>query len=171
MALFGRSRDVSLIRGLNSSLTYHSKPSCESLPDLLNALWSLDRLPLLVILNENTAEQSLHELILHFRDILPTESHSVLFRMEEKDHGFNQLIHDRKLNNWLDKETNIVYISNKKLPKLLLKTDWTPRGILSYDSSCDNKVDLFCRFACDLTVFREEQVSPMRRYSRYYAYM
>ena len=148
--------------------TYHSVPSIESTDSILSALWELDRFPLLVVLDPIHAEEQLHTFANHYRDILDPQEQSVLFRSEEKDAGFNQLIKDRKLNNWVDKTTKVVYISKSKLPKLLVKNEWKPSAAFSFSSTMDRFVDSYVSFNCDLIVYREEHMSPMRRHSRYY---
>ena len=147
--------------------TFQSKPSMHSLHNILDALWKLNRFPLLVIL-DNEPENELHEFANHFRDILNSEEQSVLFRLVDKDAGFNQLIKDRKLNNWVDKLTKVVYISKDKLPKLLVNNEWKPSAAFSFTSSMDRYVNDYVSFNCDLIVYREEHLSPMRRHSRYY---
>lgn len=147
--------------------TFHSKPSMHSLHNMLDALWKLNRFPLLVIL-DNEPENELYEIANHFRDILNPEEQSVLFRLEDKDAGFNQLIKDRKLNNWVDKSTKVVYISKNKLPKLFVNSEWKPSAAFSFTSSMDRHVNDYVSFNCDLIVYREEHLSPMRRHSRYY---
>jgi hypothetical protein len=147
---------------------HHSKPSTESTQDVLNALWELDRFPLLVVLDPTHAEEQLYTFANHYRDILDSNEQSVLFRLEDKDSGFNQLVKDRKLNNWVDKTTKVVYISKSKLPKLLVKNEWKPSATFSFSSSMDRFVNSYVSFNCDLIVYREEHMSPMRRHSRYY---
>ena len=148
--------------------TYHSIPSIESTNAILTALWELDRFPLLVILDPLHAEEQLYTFANHYRDILDAEEQSVLFRLEQKDAGFNQLVKDRKLNNWVDISTKVVYISKSKLPKLLVKNEWKPSAAFSFTSSMDRFVDSYVSFNCDLIVYREEHMSPMRRHSKYY---
>jgi hypothetical protein len=72
------------------------------------------------------------------------------------------------INNWVDKDTKVVYISKDKLPKLLINNEWKPTATFSYNSSMDRFVNNFVSFNCDLIVYREEITSPMRRYSKYY---
>jgi len=153
---------------LRNDNAYQSKPSEESTDDILGALWQLDRFPLLVVLEDDKAEQQLYEFANHYRDILNPEQQSVLFRLEDKDAGFNQLIRDRKLNNWVDKTTKVVYISKNKLPKLLVNNEWKPSAAFSFTSSLDRFLDSYVSFNCDLIVYREEHMSPFRRHSRYY---
>ena len=147
---------------------YQSKPSAESTDAILSALWKLNRFPLLVILDKVHAESQLYEIANYYRDILEPKEQSVLFRVEDADAGFNQLVKDRKLNNWVDKDTKVVYISKDKLPKLLINNEWKPSATFSYTSSTDRFVNNYVSFNCDLIVYREEDMSPMRRHSKYY---
>jgi hypothetical protein len=150
------------------SKQYISKPSTEPISHVLTALWELDRFPLLIIIDTDDAEEQLYECANHYRDILNPQEQSVLFRLEDKNSGFNQLIKDRKLNNWVDKSTKVVYISKNKLPKLIVKNDWKPTAVLSYNSKVDRHIDFYNNFNCDLIIYREESLSPFRRYSKYY---
>ena len=147
---------------------YHSRPSEESTHDVLTTLWNLDRFPLLVVLDIQQAEQQLYELANYYRDILNPEEQSVLFRLEDKNAGFNQLVKDRKLNNWVDKTTKVVYISKSKLPKLLINSEWIPNTCIAFDSAIDRTVSTYITSTCDLVVFREEYMSPFRRHSKIY---
>ena len=149
-------------------VTYNSRPSAESTSDILTALWDLDRFPLLVVLDAANAEEQLHELANYYRDMINPEEQSVLFRLDDAEAGFNQLVKDRKLNNWVDSTTKVVYISKSKLPKLLVKNEWKPSATFSFTSSMDRFVDSYVSFNCDLIVYREEHMSPMRRHSKYY---
>lgn len=151
-------------------VSYQSKPTEQSLSDILLALWNLERFPLLVILDRQHAEHQLHEMINFYRDILPTETQSVLFR-QEGDSSFNTLVKDRKLNNWVDSSTKIVYISSDKLPKLLINGEWQPCATFSYTSNLDRALDSYVYNRCDLIVYREDMLSPMRRYSNYYGHL
>tara|TARA_Y100000389_G_scaffold163490_1_gene166775 strand:+ start:605 stop:1777 length:1173 start_codon:yes stop_codon:yes gene_type:complete len=147
---------------------YSSKPSVEPTRHLLDALLTLDRLPLLVVLDYDDAEGQLYDCINHFRDILESSTQSVLFRHDGLDCEFNNIIKQRKLNNWVDKTTKIVYISNNKLPKILVNNEWKPNAVLSFNSRVQRFVDDYINFNSDLIVFREETTSPFRKYSRFY---
>jgi hypothetical protein len=147
---------------------FESKPSEQTLNHLLDDLWQLDRFPILVVLDKDHAETQLHSMLTYYRDILNVEQQCVLFRLEDKAAGFNQLIKDRKLNNWVDKTTKVVYISKDKLPKVLVNNEWNPTVTLTFNSTMDKNVNTFINSKCDLVIFREEYVSPFRRHSRIY---
>jgi hypothetical protein len=144
------------------------RPSEHTTNEILSSIWDLDRFPMIVLLDKNRCENQLYEMINYFRDIMPAECQSVLFRVDDSSAGFNQLIKDRKLNNWVDSYTKIVYISNDKLPKVLLKADWSPITAFSFNSRHDRSVEHYINNRCDLVVYREEDVSPFRRYSKIY---
>jgi len=150
------------------TIVYESKPSTISLNELLDDLWMLDRFPMLVVLDKDKAETQLHQLVTYYRDLLDSAEQSVLFRLDDKDAGFNQLVKDRKINNWVDKTTKVVYISKDKLPKVLINNEWKPIVTLTFDSAMDKNVNTFINSMCDLVVFREEYVSPFRRHSKLY---
>lgn len=153
-----------------TDISYQSKPTEQLLSDVLLAMWNLKRFPMLVVLEKQYAEDQLYEIINFYRDILPTESQSVLFR-QEGNSSFNTLVKDRKLNNWVDASTKIVYISSDKLPKLLIDGEWQPCATFSYTSKLDRALDSYVYNRCDLVVYREEMISPMRRYSHYYGHL
>jgi|TARA_B100001094_G_scaffold301090_1_gene327087 hypothetical protein len=151
-----------------NTVVYESKPSIETLDQLLGSLWQLDRFPMLVILSKDKAELQLHSMLTYYRDILNSDQQSVLFRLDDKNAGFNHLVKDRKVNNWVDKSTKIVYISKDKLPKLLVNCECKPTVALCFDSMLDKTLDTFVTDTCDLVIFREEYLSPFRRHSSIY---
>ena len=123
---------------------------------------------MLVILDKENPEKQLHSMLNFYRDILDTSQQSVLFRLEDKNAGFNQLVKDRKVNNWVDKSTKIVYTSNNKLPKLLVNNDWEPTVAFGFTSAIDKNLNTYVNSMCDLIIFREEYGSTFRRYSKIY---
>ena len=121
-----------------------------------------------VVLDKSKAETQLHTMLTYYRDILNSDQQSVLFRLDDKNSGFNQLVKDRKVNNWVDKSTKVVYISKDKLPKLLVNCEWQPTVALCFSSMLDKTLNIFVESKCDLVIFREEHTSPFRRHSRIY---
>lgn len=145
--------------------TYLSKPSKESFEDVVNGLNVLDRFPLLVIL-DSYAETQMKDCINSFN--FAANQQICLFRLEG-EHTFNRLISQHNLNTWLDNSIKVVYINSKKLPKLLLKNDWKPIAAVAFTSHLDRQVANYISNNCDLIVFREEDMSPFRLHSQYYA--
>lgn len=147
-----------------------SKPSEINNDVLVDAINYLDRFPLLVVLDENNAIQQIQEFYSKISQTIDSSRHSVLFRVEGESQ-FNNYIKEQNINNWLDNNIKVVYISNKKLPKLLLENEWKPMTALIFDSNTNRQVDIFVKNYCDLVIYREETLSPMRKYSHYYGHM
>jgi hypothetical protein len=146
-----------------SDIAYQSKPSIETIDQILYALYTLDRFPMVVAIENKDCENQLYQVINSFRDLIDASEQSVLFREDDTDSGFNQLIKDRKLNNWVDKNTKVVYINNNKIPKLLLETEWKPNCAFVFNSNNNRSVQMYIKNNCDLIVQREETTSPFAR--------
>jgi hypothetical protein len=121
------------------------------------------------VLNEKTCYDELVQYYNAFNGIIPSESCSVMFRLDNSDDGinFNQFVRTHNLNNTVDKSTKIVYISNSKLPKPLVKNDWMPTAAISRHSGYagrGSKVETFID-SLDLVMYYEDDVSPWKRNS------
>jgi len=146
---------------------FHSNPNDNDLKFILSEIYNLDRFPLLVLLEEHKADTQLHAIQTFFRDLIPSEVQSVLFRQSGST-DFNDYVKERNLNNWVDNNTKIVYINTKKIPKILLNDDWKPITTFSFTSTVSKEINAFINFYTDLQIFHETDISPFRRYSRLY---
>lgn len=148
---------------------YVSNPEVQKLDKILDVIVELDRFPLLVCINDVDPESQLAEFYNYFKNFIPSEQQSVLFRTDNfKNPEFNQFVKQNKLNNWVDNTSKIVYINTNKLPKVLLKSTFKPITAITIGSFFNRIVDSYIRENCDLIVYRDKGVSPIRRYSRYY---
>lgn len=145
-------------------------PTLYKTNDVFEVIHYLERYPLLVVLNEAKAEEEINEVWNSIFSYIDNEHQSVLFRLEGTS-NFNNFVKDKKLNNWVDKKTKIVYISKSKLPKLLVTGDWKPISAFCFSSGSMNRyVDAFVGSTCDLVINYDEQPSLMKRYSNYYSW-
>lgn len=146
---------------------YTSNPKEQNFKQIMDSLVELDRFPLMVVLNDKMAEHQLYEFWDYFRYIIPSQQQSVMFRLDNDNNSeFNRFIKDKGLNNSLDKDTKVVYIN--KINKVIIKSEWKPIAAFAYDSKMDRNLNAYIYDACDLIVFREESVSPFRKYSNFY---
>jgi hypothetical protein len=145
------------------------KPNEYRIDEVLGALEKLNRYPILIVLDEKNADSQLHMVYNFYKTFVPAEEQSVLFRLDGAfDSEFNQLVKDYHLNNWVDKNTKVVYINTNKLPKVLFNSDWKPITAFTFDSRLNRNVDTYITDTCDLIAFYDDELSPLRRYSRYY---
>ena len=160
--------------GLKSEIIYRDtsevlvKPSQYNLQNVAEVIYNLDRFPLLVILDEQNCEEQIFEIWQEFKNIVSSSQQSVLFRQEGISE-FNKFVKNKKLNNWVDKNTKIVYINSNKLPKVLINAEWKPITSLDFSGGFVNRfIDTYIKDKCDLILHREEELSHIRKYSRYY---
>ncbi len=143
------------------------KPSECELKNLLLALNELSRYPLLVIVDEKNAEEQVYNTFNFFRHVVDAKEQSVLFRLSsDVGSSFNEYVKENNLNNWVDNNTKIVYISNEKLPKLLVSGDWKPTAALIFGTFPNKYSDAYVFSHCDLIVYRDESMSPFKRILR-----
>jgi len=133
---------------------------------LAEIVLELYRFPLLVVLNEKNCYNEIVQIHKAFSGIILDESCSVLFRLDnnEEGTGFNQYIKRNNLNNKVDKDTKIVYISSNKIPKPLLQSEWFPSAAITTFSGRNyggTKVDDYLD-EVDLIIHYDDEVSPWK---------
>ena len=120
-----------------------------TLSHMVETILELDRFPLLVVLPHNDFASlellsKMHNLL---KNVVAPEDVSVMHRRKagtDSGKNYNEYVHEQKINNALAKNTKIVYITNKKVPKPLVKSDWRPATVICMDDSRSySKVDSF----------------------------
>lgn len=136
-----------------------------TLEQLAESILELNRFPLLVVLDEKHAFDELTTFYKLFANIIPNDKISVMFRKENVGEGihFNQFIQQKQLNNLVDKNTKIVYISNNKVPKPLLQADWHPSAAFTSSANrLSTKVGPYLE-SFDLVLHYDDDASPFLR--------
>lgn len=191
------TRTLTEIIAYREDVEYQSKPSKESLEQLFLSLQELDRRKILVIFDtsplpitcllpvssdtddfqeasDDTDDQKLttllHEYVNSAKGI-SSQKQIVLFRLDGKNKSFNQAVVDLDLNNWLDRDIEVVYIEKNKLPKLLLSTGWKPDVTIIETERYNLDTKRYIYNNCDLVIDRVENRSIIKEYRSYYANM
>ena len=138
------------------------------LEELLRSIDDLDRYPLLVMVNPKDSYGEVTKIQNLVRNYIDNKQVSVLFRLDSKIGNeaiqFNQYVKEQGLNNIVDKNTKIVYISNNKIPKPLLKGDWRPKGIFTIGSKkVSHNIEVFVA-SQNLIIQYDEDASPQYSY-------
>jgi len=150
-----------------TDMSIHVQPSSNTIDELILSMYELNRFPLIVLLDESNAENQLHQFYNSVKNLISNDEQSILFRQEGQTE-FNKFIKTKKLNNWVDRNTKIVYASTNKLPKVLLTADWSPIASISYNSGMNRQLSTFVSDRCDLVIYYDEHMSPFRRFSNLY---
>lgn len=143
------------------------KPSVYNLDTVVSSILSLDRFPLLIVVSADNPYRDLVSLHSALSKVIDNSKQSVLFRFDKFDIG-NEYIKHHSLNNWVDRNTKVVYIIDNKFPKILLSSDWRPITSLIFRSSISNQrkhIMSYIDQTSDLILFREETISPFRKYA------
>lgn len=121
-----------------------------SFVNIVTALLSLKRLPLLIIFEGHSSEKDKKTLKL-VEDAVSTlglgDEIGIYFRYDKGDDSshFNKELLTLGYNKDLGDKTVIAGISNNKLPKFMIKTGWKPQSVISFSNSFRaNKASVYC---------------------------
>jgi len=124
-----------VVQRLNKEIFVDAKKY--NINDIASTILELHRFPVLVVLPNEDPLGHMLNIYKTFNGIISSDRFSVMFRLDNKseyEKSFNEAIKDYGLNNKLDNQTKIVYISKDKLPKTLLTAEWQPDCALLLES-------------------------------------
>jgi hypothetical protein len=165
--------------GLIGQIAFRSKteitidPESYNLNSVAEAVMHLDRFPLLVVIDKDEALSQISQVYDAFSYIVPSSKQTALFRVDNNgDYNVNDYIHDKSLNNWLDNDTEIVYICKNKIPKLLLRTEWKPSAALILTGTRSHThLNYYINDCCDLIMVHDKESSLIGKAFKSYAFM
>ena len=125
-----------------SSVTHEFK-------DVILALSKLQRFPLLIIFDSyhvDLCKKLLDQIHTTFLSADLKEKIGIYFRLDNASNkDFNTKIAELGYNCYLDSETQLVGLSNKQLPKFLVKSGWKPKSIICFSPTFKNsKIYSYC---------------------------
>ena len=149
-------------QGLTETIAYRSTsdiyidPDVWNLSEVINSLQQLDRFPLVVLIDSDDSYRQV--LDVHSKlTFIPDSQQSILFRASDSKNAILNTYVKGKLNNWVDNNTKVVYISKSKLPKLLLKTEYKPICSLAITSQrLSNTLESYVIFNCDCIIYTDK---------------
>lgn len=169
---YGYKKQKTLQETLIEKIAYRAENDVAINPDdykfneIAQAVAELDRFPLLVLIDEDMSYIQLKQIHSGF-DYIPANQQSVLFRIDNKDEknaAVNDYVKEHQLNNWVDNNTQIVYIKKNKLPKVLLKSEFKPICAIGKTSNrCNGNVNLYINLYCDCIIYHDKSLSLFRR--------
>ena len=137
-----------------------------TIDNIAESILELNRYPLVVCLKEDDNDlEQLDTVWQSFRNIFAQEDFCCLYRKENnssENQQFNKFIKNNNLNNSLASTSKIVYTTQNKLVKTLLKESWRPKSALVFGCSRNNKMDIYLN-ELDLVMYYDSDVSPFIR--------
>lgn len=139
-----------------------------SFDDIVRTLYELERFPVVILLEEETAFDALITTHKSLKYNIPEDQISVLMRLDSnKSNGFNEYIKHHKMNNPVDKNTKVVYINKNKINKPLLQSTCSPKTILMLESTRLNTKQQSYADQFDLVIHYDTNISQMLRIGSY----
>jgi len=143
------------------------KPSLYNINQIAESFLELDRFPLLVVLSETDPLDELHQVHSALKGFIDKDESSVLFRLDNTHNShFNDYIKNNNLNARLDKTTKVVYISNNKVPKPLLYSEWQYTTALLLSSIRSGPKNQAYLNQTDLVIHYDENMSQFMRFQK-----
>lgn len=141
-----------------------------NLKDLIASILELNRMPMLVCINESTAYDDVKLFNETLSGIFFQDDCCAVFRLDndtDKNKQFNQYVKENNLNNSLALSTKVVYTNKKLIPKPVVASDWKPRVIVFLgNEGISNGPSKALIDECDLVVYFADDASLMQTYSR-----
>jgi len=132
---------------------------------IVESVLELNRYPVLVCLRADTDFDDMSHIYNSFKNIFSNDDFCVLYRKDNdtaENKYFNQFIKLNSLNNSLANNSKIVYTTQNKVTKTLLKSNWKPKSALVFGCSRTNKMETYLN-ELDLVMYYDTDVSPFLR--------
>lgn len=128
-----------------------------TLSEVINSLIELKRLPMLMVFDghSSTKDKKALNSVENTLTACKIDNVGIYYRYDktEDKENFNQEIARLGYNKNLLKDTIVAGISNTKLPKFMIKSDWTPETVISFTNSFkSNKTFVYCN-NIDLVIY------------------
>lgn len=133
--------------------------------NIVETVLELNRFPVLVCLQPQTDFDDLSHIYKCFKNIFSNDDFCVLYRKDNntaENKYFNQFIKLNGLNNSLANNSKIVYTTQDRVTKTLLKSNWKPKSALVFGCSRTNKMETYLN-ELDLVMYYDTDVSPFLR--------
>jgi hypothetical protein len=164
-SIYPKSSESSLVNSLanrpNTKVWVDSNTT--PLAEVVRALLTLNRLPVLVVFNGHESKeclQNLKKLSDALRNNSINGSNGIYFRFDnitDSNKDFNHTIAQLGYNSPLTENTLVAGIANNKLPKFFIKSPWYPMSVITFSNNFkSNKTSVYCD-AVDLIVYYNDK--------------
>jgi hypothetical protein len=151
-----KNSEVSLVNSIANRQSHKVwiDSNTTDLASVVDALTKLNRFPLLFVFNGHEVKECTKNLKL--LSTIFKDNVGVYFRFDNTtDHNkeFNSTVSAFNFNKNLNDGTSVAVISNNKLPKFMLKSDWYPASVISFSNNFkSNKTSVYCD-STDLIIY------------------
>jgi len=164
-SIYPKSSESSLVNSLANrpSTKVWVDSNTTPLAEVVRALLTLNRLPVLVVFNGHESKECLQNLK-KLSDALKNNSingsNGIYFRFDnitDSNKDFNHTVAQLGYNSPLTENTLVAGIANNKLPKFFIKSPWYPMSVITFSNNFkSNKTSVYCD-AVDLIVYYNDK--------------
>jgi hypothetical protein len=136
-----------------------------SLTEIISALKTLDRFPVLVVFDSHLPDgpiQNLQNFSKSLEENNILNNIGIYFRLDNSELGkqFNTFIGDKKYNSMLNENTQVAGVLAGKLPKFFLKNNgWAPKSVIALGTNLRHSKTAIYSNRCDLIISYSEKES------------
>lgn len=160
---------------LTSTIAGRKEPECLVNPTLynethiVNTIVELNRFPVVVLIDDDdNSYNQLQDWHTAFKKHIDNSTQVVLFREDSNGVAseLNNYVKEHQLNNWVDKNTKVVYIKKNKLPKIIVNNFKPIAAIAKTSLRSHSVVNQYINFNCDLILYNDEIGNMWSKYQR-----
>lgn len=132
---------------------------------VIESILELNRYPVLICLDNKNDLDQLQMFYKSLCNIFSNDTFCTLYRKDnttQDNEDFNNYIRENFLNNPLANNSKVVYTTQDKLVKTLLKVDWKPKSAFVFGASRANKIKPYLD-ELDLVMYYDTDISPFMR--------
>jgi len=164
-SIYPKSSESSLVNSLANrpSTKVWVDSNTTPLAEVVRALLTLNRLPVLVVFNGHESKeclQNLKKLSNALKNNSINGSNGIYFRFDnitDSNKDFNHTVAQLGYNSPLTENTLVAGIANNKLPKFFIKSPWYPMSVITFSNNFkSNKTSVYCD-AVDLIVYYNDK--------------
>jgi len=156
-----------LLARTNSNVVVRSE--VWNIDQVLNSLYEVGRFPIIIALDPTMEVfDRLTEVYNSIKGYIDNKNISVMFRLDNKENQeFNQFIRDKRLNNSIDDNTQVVIANRKKITKPIIKSQWNPVCLLTFGNT-RGYGSLFSTYSeqFDLKIYYTKEDSIISQYTK-----
>jgi hypothetical protein len=138
-----------------------------TIDDILKTINFLDQWPLVVVVDDDiTCFNRISEFIDSLKQYVDKSEITVFFRLK-KDVGnsekFHEYIAENQLNNYITKDTKVVFLSRSKIPKPLLKSGWKPTSAIAMSNLVFGKMSVYLNDVINVYYYNDSIITKYNK--------
>lgn len=152
---------------LENTTKFQIDVNTHTIEDILNTINFLDQWPLVVVVDDDsTCFERVSTVIDNLKEYVDLSEITVFFRLKkdiENSEKFHEYIADYHLNNYITKDTKVVFLSRSKIPKPLLKSGWKPASAIAMSNLVFGKMSVYLNDVINVYYYNDSIITKYNK--------